>query len=234
MRSVYQCRIVLFIWLIVFTTGCGGPHRQTESSFPSSSQEKADVIIRLIREPAPARPQHQMVLLPNADGETGQMIIKTAAGSQTIDRAYLSTRIDSPEAAPNPPSEMSLEEIQRIFGAALSAMPDSAIHILLYFNQSSSELIPESGALIPQIVTLIAKRKATDISVWGHTDRVGSTDSNLKLSQARANTVSRLLMTQGVPAENLDIQFFGETLPHVPTAYGVSEPRNRRVEVVVR
>ncbi|MGD9972064.1 MAG: OmpA family protein [Desulfatirhabdiaceae bacterium] len=225
-------RVVIVSCLFLFAIGCSS-HGVVAPELPSAS-EKADVVIRLIRGGPPARPQHQMVLLPNEEGETGQMIIKTAAGSQTIDRAYLSTRIDSPDAAPKPPVEMPLEEIQRIFGAALSAMPDSAVHILLYFQLASSELLPESAALIPKIVMLITQRKSTDISLWGHTDRLGTPEFNLKLSQNRANTVSKLLTDTGVPAGYLDVQFFGEKLPRVPTSDGIGEPRNRRVEVVVR
>ena len=226
-------KTMVFFLLLVLASGCSSPSRRQETPL-SKTQEKPDVIIRLIRDPVRSRPQHQMVLLPNAEGQTGQMIVRTAGGSQTIDRAYLATEITSPDAAPSPPAEMPLETVQRIFGAALSALPDGSAHIILYFKGVSSELTPESSALIPNIVSVILQRQSSDISVVGHADRTGSESFNLKLSRERAESVRRLLTDAGIPAEHLDILFYGEKVPLIPTAKGVPEPRNRRVEVIVR
>jgi outer membrane protein OmpA-like peptidoglycan-associated protein len=222
--------LVVFLFLIQ-ASGCSHSPRQETS--PAKTQEKPDVIIRLIRDPV-RRPQHQMVLLPDAEGRTGQMTVRTSAGSQTLDRPYLATEIAAQDAAPSPPAEMPLETVQRIFGAALSALPDGAVHVLLYFKGVSSELIPDSIALIPDIVSLIQQRQSSDISVVGHADRIGSESVNLKLSRERAESVRRLLTGAGIPDEHLDVHFYGDKVPLVPTLKGVPEPHNRRVEVVIR
>lgn len=219
-------------FLLMLVSGCG-VSKQPQTPH-SKNQNTSEVIIRLIRDPIRTRPQHKMVLLPNPEGRTGQMIVRTSGGSQTIERPYLATEITSADVAPSPPSEMSPETVQQIFGAALSALPDASIHIILYFKGVSSELNPESAALIPNIVSVIQQRQSSDISVVGHTDLTGSETFNLKLSQDRAETVRRLLTGAGVPDESLYIQYYGDKVPMIPTSKGVSEPRNRRVEVVVR
>ncbi|MBI5592223.1 MAG: OmpA family protein [Deltaproteobacteria bacterium] len=228
----WQKTMIAFL-LLVLASGCAS-HSPRPETPPSKTGETPEVIIRLIRDPVRTRPQHQMVLLPNAEGRTGRLIVRTSGGTQTMDRPYLATEITSPDAAPSPPAEMSPETVQRIFGAALSALPDSAVHILLYFQGTSSVLIPESTEMIPKIISVIEQRRSSDIGIAGHADRTGSESVNLKLSRERAESVRRLLTDAGIPSEHLDVHFFGDKLPLIPTPNRVSEPRNRRVEVIIR
>jgi OmpA-OmpF porin, OOP family len=233
MTTIHPWQKAMFVFLLMIqVSGCGLSQRK-ETSLPKA-RDTPEVIIRLIRDPIRSRPQHKMVLLPNAEGQTGLMTVRTLGGSQTIDRAYLATEITSPDAAPSPPAEMSLETVQRVFGAALSALPDSAVHIILYFKEASSVLIPESTAIIPKIVSVIKQRQSSDISVVGHADRVGPESFNLNLSRERAESVQRLLTDAGIPDEHLNVHFYGEKVLLIPTSDGVAEPRNRRVEVVIR
>jgi OmpA family len=74
---------------------------------------------------------------------------------------------------------------------------------------------------------------AAQIEVTGHTDTVGSAEFNRALSQQRAQVVADELVRQGVPATDIATVGRGEEDLLVPTADGVNEPRNRRVEIVV-
>jgi OmpA-OmpF porin, OOP family len=67
--------------------------------------------------------------------------------------------------------------------------------------------------------------------IAGHADRSGTDAYNLALSEQRAQNVARALAARGVPASALDVQGFGESRPRIPTADGVREPQNRRVEI---
>jgi len=87
---------------------------------------------------------------------------------------------------------------------------------------------------VEQIFGEIAKRPAPEIAVVGHTDRVGSDQSNDALSLKRAEFVRNALIKRGIAPENIQASGRGEREPIVPTADGVSEPRNRRVEIIVR
>jgi outer membrane protein OmpA-like peptidoglycan-associated protein len=68
--------------------------------------------------------------------------------------------------------------------------------------------------------------------VNGYTDSSGSPAYNLKLSQRRADSVAKELVSDGVQRSEIDIHGYGETHPLVPTADGVREPQNRRVEII--
>ncbi|MCH2396367.1 OmpA family protein, partial [Oceanibaculum sp.] len=68
----------------------------------------------------------------------------------------------------------------------------------------------------------------------GHADRSGPAADNMALSQRRASSVQTALTADGVTAGQISSEARGETDPLVPTADGVREPQNRRVEIIFR
>ncbi|MBX6747532.1 MAG: OmpA family protein, partial [Acetobacteraceae bacterium] len=72
------------------------------------------------------------------------------------------------------------------------------------------------------------------IEVAGHADRSGTPQYNMRLSRRRAETVAAELVRHGISRNEITIEAFGESRPLVPTADGVREPQNRRVEIVLR
>ena len=75
--------------------------------------------------------------------------------------------------------------------------------------------------------------KATQIDVTGYTDTVGSDAYNLRLSKRRALAVEAELTRKGIPAGEIAIFAKGKHDLLVPTADGVKEPQNRRVQIVL-
>jgi len=71
------------------------------------------------------------------------------------------------------------------------------------------------------------------IAVTGYTDLAGTQQYNLGLSKRRADAVRAALVQQGVPDGVIAETWRGKENPAVPTADGVREPRNRRVEIVI-
>jgi len=70
--------------------------------------------------------------------------------------------------------------------------------------------------------------------VVGHTDTVGSESANDALSRQRAEVVRKGLIARGIAPEDVVAIGRGKRNLLVPTADGVAEPRNRRVEILVR
>jgi len=70
--------------------------------------------------------------------------------------------------------------------------------------------------------------------VDGYTERSGTVAYNQALGPRRAQAVAAELVRDGVPAGAIAVTSFGESRPLVPTADGVREPQNRRVEIVLR
>ena len=184
--------------------------------------------------PPAAEPKNAVVLLPDADGKVGRVIVSNQAGQRTLDRAGTATRILDAGTAPTEPTTMSAAEIEATFGAALAAQPTPPHHFILYFDQGSTELTPASRSDFSAIVAVIRAYASVDTSVVGHTDTAGDARTNQGLSLRRALAVGALLVAGGIDPGALEITSHGEANPLVPTGDNVSEPRNRRVEVTVR
>jgi outer membrane protein OmpA-like peptidoglycan-associated protein len=99
---------------------------------------------------------------------------------------------------------------------------------------SSDTLTPESLLEFDKVKADLAARLAGEIRVIGHTDRVGSVQSNDAFSIKRAIAVRELLVGAGVNPAVIETAGRGEREPLVPTEDEVAEAKNRRVEVSVR
>jgi len=174
-----------------------------------------------------------IVLLPDPDGHFGELEISNKKGASSINRAGYSVSVSSGKA-PKPAVMMAEKEISRIFAGALAAEPAPPARYILYFLHNSTELTPDSRSSIKEIIAEIKKRASTDIQVTGHTDRSGAKEFNLVLSRRRAEKVRDLLVAEGIALETISMAFHGEENPLIQTAENVPEPRNRRVEVIVR
>ena len=174
------------------------------------------------------------VLVPQADGSSGAIQVSNAAGTQTIDRPKQAVRVGGAGSAPEAPAPLSDAQIDRTWGKAIQAAPRPPRSFLLYFQFGSDKLTPESEAELPQILATIREYPAAEVTVIGHTDRVGSEPTNLALGRERAEAIRTRLVTIGIPPGMVDATSHGEKNPLVPTADEVPEPRNRRVEVMVR
>jgi len=174
------------------------------------------------------------VLLPDPDGTIGEITVATDKGTQVVKRAEYAVQVSSAEEPPGKPEKMDRETIKEKFGMALAADPGLPVTFNLYFKSGTDQLTAASENLIPDILAAVSARKSRDISVVGHTDRVGAEDMNLRLSQTRAVAIKNLLVSRGVDPKIIFVAAHGESNPLVPTADEVAEPQNRRVDVTVR
>ncbi|MDD2319620.1 MAG: OmpA family protein [Geobacteraceae bacterium] len=181
-----------------------------------------------------SRDRCTVVLLPEPDGKTGQLLISNLGGSQLLQEPKQSTSIQSAETAPAAPAVMADQEINNIFGAALSALPSPPIHFMLYFKTGTTELTNQSQNLLVEILPAIADRNSTDVSIVGHTDRVGSREDNYRLALERALLIQKSLLSLGINPQFIEVTSHGEDNPLIITKDEIAERRNRRVEVVVR
>ncbi len=174
------------------------------------------------------------VLLSDPDGKTGRIEVSNKGGSQLLTEPRQMTKVKDAVTAPSPPVSMKEEEIRKLFFDALSAQPKPPLTFLLYFVTGTSSLSEESESRIQDVLKAIEIRQPADISIVGHTDRVGSRESNYVLGLERAAAIKDLLVSKGVAPDTIEIASHGEDNPLIKTGDEVAEPRNRRVEVTVR
>jgi outer membrane protein OmpA-like peptidoglycan-associated protein len=150
----------------------------------------------------------------------------------TLDRPYAAVRVRTDGKAET--GTVTTQEVQSAFGAALSAQPPRPLSFTLYFQEGTDVLTTDSRQALDQVFVEIARRPAPEIVVIGHTDRVGTVAFNDALSLQRAIRVRTELVRLGLPAAVIQVEGRGEREPLVPTEDEVAEPRNRRVEIIVR
>ena len=178
----------------------------------------------------------QVVLLPNPDGKVGSLEVASVKGTdpQTLDKPLQATETSALTGAPGTPKVMDEKEVREIFGKALEARPLPPVSYIMYFSKGSAELTVDSKNLLLAALEAIALRSSTHVTVIGHSDSVGSVQYNNKLSGKRAQAVVTAMVARGVDNKIIEVTNHGKANPLIPTPDGVSEPRNRRVEINIR
>jgi iron complex outermembrane receptor protein len=110
--------------------------------------------------------------------------------------------------------------------------PAVAHSYMVFFDFDKSDLTSDATAIVDQAAKNAGPAKATEISVTGHTDTVGSDAYNMRLSKRRAESVAAQLEKDGIPSSEIAIVAKGKRDLLVPTKDGVREPQNRRVTIV--
>jgi outer membrane protein OmpA-like peptidoglycan-associated protein len=117
--------------------------------------------------------------------------------------------------------------------AAIVAPPPAAAKVfIVFFDWDRDTITPEGQQIIIQAADAYKAGAPVQLQVTGYTDRSGSPGYNQRLSERRANNVARAMAALGVPKDQMVVSGRGENDNRVPTAPGVREPQNRRVEIV--
>ena len=173
-----------------------------------------------------------VVVLPSADGHVGMVIVERRGERAVLNQAYAASRIV--DGSPPQAQQLSTDVVRAGFASALAALPDRPMSFLVYFQEATDELTPESSVEFEKILAELRERGAPDVVVIGHTDRLAADDYNDRLSLQRAQRVRAELARRGIPPDRIQAAGRGEREPLIPTADGIAEPRNRRVEINVR
>jgi outer membrane protein OmpA-like peptidoglycan-associated protein len=118
--------------------------------------------------------------------------------------------------------------------AAVPTPAPAARSYLVFFDWDRADLSDRAKQIIGDAAKASAAVHTTRIEVAGHADRTGTEAYNMELSRKRAAVVAAELVRDGVAANTISVSSFGDTKPLVPTAAGVREPQNRRVEIVLK
>lgn len=105
---------------------------------------------------------------------------------------------------------------------------------IVFFDFDSSALTPEAQNILKSAADAAKKGNYTRIVLTGHADRAGPANYNYGLSRRRADSVKAELVRLGVSSAEITTEAKGESEPLVPTADGVPEAQNRRVEILMR
>jgi outer membrane protein OmpA-like peptidoglycan-associated protein len=221
--------------LAVVMAGCAQPgsHERTASQ-PAGWTNSRQPIEPEALHPADSPARNELVvLLPKPDGAIGGVVVRTDGGEQILlNKAYAGARIYG--SGIMKPVTYDAAQAENEFSTVVAALPARPGKFLLYFQEGTDELTPNSESELERVFTEIAARPYPEILVIGHTDAVGNAPFNEKLSWQRAQRVREELVARGISADRIEVSARGKREPLIPTAEGISEPKNRRVEINVR
>jgi len=174
------------------------------------------------------------VVLLNNGKIHNAVIVSTEKGSSNLDKVGGYVEMKDKKKAPPMPKIMSQEEIKKRFGKVLSASAKAAISYRLYFKPNLMELTRASEQTLFTAVEEMKKRSPCMVDIIGHTDTVGTSEKNIKISLIRATYVKKLIDKIGVNVYALTIKGFGEEDLLIQTKDNISEAKNRNVEIFIK
>jgi OmpA-OmpF porin, OOP family len=103
----------------------------------------------------------------------------------------------------------------------------------VYFDFNKSTIKPVSFALLNEVAQALTDNPHIKVEIGGHTDSVGDDAFNLKLSQARADSVRLYLVKRNIDASRMVARGFGENVPIADNRTAEGRSQNRRVEFLI-
>ena len=197
-------------------------------------------------------PATRVVLLPQADKSASAVIVEARGEQVKVDHPHEEASVFSGQDELGFPyrsyyeeprvvsgrdvrtKQSTSEKVERRYGGLIAAAPPPAQHYTLYFELGSTQFTPESEAELERVVEDAKARPGGEIIITGHTDSLGDARTNDNLSLKRALAIREMFIARGFDPALVDAAGRGEREPLYPTADGVSEPRNRRAEILVR
>jgi alkylhydroperoxidase/carboxymuconolactone decarboxylase family protein YurZ len=141
--------------------------------------------------PAPPKPRYteRVILLPSRDGRPSALVVKDATGERDLTKPYQGVELGTGVERPMAHTEA---EVSRRYGEVMRAQPARPFTYTLYFVAGRTDLTPQSRTALDEVREKIKGFPAAQVTVIGHTDRVGSTEANDALSLKRAGAVRDL------------------------------------------
>lgn len=128
------------------------------------------------------------------------------------------------------------DDLQRQIAELNAKATDRGLVVTLgdvLFATGRSEIKSGVRSNLGKLATFLNKYEDRTVVIEGHTDSIGSEDSNLGLSQRRAESVKSYLMSQGVNASRIAAAGMGEGTPAADNETATGRQQNRRVEVII-
>jgi outer membrane protein OmpA-like peptidoglycan-associated protein len=139
--------------------------------------------------------------------------------------------LDVDDACPNEPESMDgiadddgCPDRIRVEGSLITTFEP------VQFRSESAEILRESHPMLREVASVMRANPDMDIRVEGHTDSTGDDDYNMRLSQQRAESVRRFIISQGIDGSRIEAEGHGETRPIASNDTAEGRRQNRRVE----
>jgi len=103
----------------------------------------------------------------------------------------------------------------------------------VYFETAKATLTTNSYPTLNELVGVLKAKPTIIIEIAGHTDNTGTPETNQVLSQDRANSVRRYLISKGIAANRITAKGYGASQPVASNENDEGRQQNRRTEVII-
>lgn len=118
----------------------------------------------------------------------------------------------------------------RVSAAEQNLLDDALARRIIEFDSGKATLTPSGETILNEMAAVLQKVRGKKVEVIGHTDNVGPRDSNLALSQARAEAVRAYLSGKGIDQQMVLVSGQGPDRPVADNTSAEGRARNRRIE----
>jgi len=101
------------------------------------------------------------------------------------------------------------------------------------FDSGKYSLRPVAREKLAKVAGIVSGHPGLKLEVEGHTDSIGGSDFNQRLSEQRGEAVRAYLTEEGMAASSVTAKGFGETQPVASNENAAGRQQNRRVELVI-
>jgi len=171
------------------------------------------------------------VLVPESDGSTYMRLVKGNREVWVQVDAYITSQYFL-RIVEKGDMNQDITANAAAFSADLKNAGHTAVYGI-YFDTGRAGIKPESAPALDEIAKLLKEQPALKVHIAGHTDNVGSLDMNVKLSQARAESVVQALAAKyGIDKARLKAFGVASLAPVASNDEEAGRAKNRRVELV--
>jgi outer membrane protein OmpA-like peptidoglycan-associated protein len=216
--------------LLASVTGATG---KTEQNMEQLRRETSDVLLqKRDRELKAARTESDMKAREAeqwrrlAEARTKEDEAKARAARQTDDAEAKALAAEQAKAAALANELASLKAQHTDRGMVLTVGD-------VLFAPGRAEVGPGAQRSIDKLAEFLRAYPRRNVLIEGHTDNLGNEDSNIKLSQQRADAVRDLLTARGISPQRIRTKGYGPKFPVVDNDSAAGRQQNRRVEVLV-
>jgi OmpA-OmpF porin, OOP family len=140
--------------------------------------------------------------------------------------------LDVDDRCPNEPGPADNEGCPRVYEDVEVTTTHIRIMQKVHFKTNKADIRPDSFHLLDTVAMVLRDFPTIKVEVQGHTDSVGNDAYNMRLSQARAESVREYLIQRGVDPGRMVARGYGETRPIESNRTKKGRAENRRVEFV--
>ncbi len=169
------------------------------------------------------------------DSETGQYAVAVTAKDEADDflmvvkkedYSFSSTLIEPTEETFEKPIEVNFE-VKPIEAGKSVQIND------IYYATASYEINSKSYAVLNEFADFLKTNPTVKVEIRGHTDNIGSAQTNITLSNQRAKAVYDYLLSKGVPQSNISYKGYGPNMPIADNKTEAGRAKNRRTEFYI-